>query len=97
MQQQQREKVAADLSSRAETRQAKLAAKLERAAAEQARRDGIVAELKGFVDDLWMERSVVNVAKSGFKGTQILRINGRPAKPEFGHCCKKSALQLVTI
>src|SRR5436309_7123101 len=57
LQQEQREKVAADLASRTDTREAQRAAQLERAAAEQARREGIVAELKTFVDSIWVERS----------------------------------------
>jgi hypothetical protein len=74
MQQGEREKVAGDLSSRSEARQAKIAANMERAAAEQARRDSIVAELKGFVDDLWIERPKLNKI-------QILRINGYNTQP----------------
>ncbi|HCP91257.1 MAG TPA: hypothetical protein DIT76_04305 [Spartobacteria bacterium] len=74
LQQEQREKVAGDLSTRSETREARRAANMERAAAEQARRDGIVAEVKAFVDDIWMDRSVLN-------DIRILRVNGRPTKP----------------
>src|SRR5437867_12114256 len=48
LQQEQREKVAADLASRTDTKEAQRAAQLEHAAAEQARREGIVAELKTF-------------------------------------------------
>jgi molecular chaperone GrpE (heat shock protein) len=55
LQQEQREKVATDLTSRADTREAKRAANLERAAAEQARREGITTEVKGFVDDIQVE------------------------------------------
>jgi multidrug efflux pump subunit AcrA (membrane-fusion protein) len=74
LQQEQREKVAADLASRRDTLEAKRAANLERAAAEQARREGITAELKAFIDELWIERSQLN-------NVRILRMNGYPAKP----------------
>lgn len=73
LQQQQREKVAADLASRTDTREAQRAANLERAAAEQARREGIVAELKTFIDSIWVERSQINE-------TITLRMNGQPVK-----------------
>src|SRR5437762_11625559 len=74
LQQEQREKVAADLASRTDTREAQRAANLEHAAAEQARREGIVGELKTFVDSTWVERSRINE-------TQILRMNGQSVKP----------------
>src|SRR5712692_7137737 len=46
----------------------------EQAAAEQARRDAVAAEVTAFVDDLWMQRSELN-------DIRILRANGRPIKP----------------
>jgi molecular chaperone GrpE (heat shock protein) len=55
LQQEQREKVAADLASRTDTRETRRVANLERAAAEQARREGITAELKAFIDALWIQ------------------------------------------
>jgi hypothetical protein len=74
LQQEQREKVAADLASRTDTREAQRAANLEHAAAEQARREGITAELKTFADSVWVERSQIN-------DTITLRMNGVPVKP----------------
>jgi hypothetical protein len=74
LQQEQREKVAADLASRAETKEAKRAANLERAASEQARREGITAELKTFVDDVLVDRTQMN-------DMRILRMNGQTVKP----------------
>jgi multidrug efflux pump subunit AcrA (membrane-fusion protein) len=74
LQQEQREKVAADLASRTDTREARRAANLEHAAAEQARREGITAELKTFIDSIWTERSQIN-------DVQTLRMNGQPVKP----------------
>ena len=74
LQQEQREKVAADLASRTDTREAQRAANLEHAAAEQARREGITAELKTFADSIWIERSQIN-------DTVTLRMNGVPVKP----------------
>jgi hypothetical protein len=74
LQQDQREKVAADLASRTDTREARRAANLEHAAAEQARREGITAELKTFVDTIWLERSQIN-------DVQTLRMNGQAVKP----------------
>jgi len=74
LQQEQREKVAADLASRTDTKEAQRAAQLEHAAAEQARREGIVAELKTFVDSIWVERSQLNE-------NITLRMNGQPVKP----------------
>jgi predicted outer membrane protein len=74
LQQEQREKVAADLASRTDTREAQRATNLEHAAAEQARREGITAELKTFADSVWVERSQIN-------DTMTLRMNGVPVKP----------------
>lgn len=73
LQQEQREKVAGDLASRTDTREAQRAAQLERAAAEQARREGIIGELKTFVDSIWVERSQINESVT-------LRMNGQPMK-----------------
>ena len=74
LQQEQREKVAADLASRTDTREAQRATNLEHAAAEQARREGITAELKTFADSVWVERSQMN-------DIITLRMNGVPVKP----------------
>jgi hypothetical protein len=74
LQQEQREKVAGDFSARRERQEALRAANMERAAAEQARRDGVAAEVTAFVDDLQIERGVLN-------DIRILRANGRPIKP----------------
>src|SRR4029077_16650649 len=73
LQQETREKVAADLATRSDTREARRLANLEHAAAEQARRDGITAELKDFVDSIWVERAQLNKV-------QYLRMNGYPVK-----------------
>src|SRR5258708_5596280 len=59
LEQEQREKVAKDLASRTDTREAARAAVLEQAAAEQARREGIIAELKDFIDGLLLVRSAM--------------------------------------
>jgi hypothetical protein len=74
LQQEQREKVAADLASRTDTREASRAANLERAAAEQARRQGITSELATFIDALWIQ-----VMQGG--ETEALRMNSQPVKP----------------
>jgi hypothetical protein len=75
LQQEQREKVAADLASRTDTREAARAANLERAAAEQARREGITSELATFVDTLWIEVMRGNQ-------TEALRMNGQPVRSD---------------
>lgn len=71
-QQEQREKVAADLAERKDTREAKRAANLERAAAEQARREGVTAELKVFVDDI----------EVGWANSKLY-MNHQPVKPGY--------------
>jgi len=76
LQQEAREKVAADLASRTDAREAKRAAILEQAAAEQARREGITAELKDFIDGLPLERSVMT-------GTVYLPLGGKYVQPGF--------------
>jgi hypothetical protein len=74
LQQEQREKVAADLASRTDMREASRAANLERAAAEQARRQGITSELATFIDAMWIQVMQGST-------TEALRMNGQPAKP----------------
>ena len=56
--QEQRERVAEDIASRTAAQEAARTANLKRAATEEARREGIVAELKGFIDRLDLERSL---------------------------------------
>ena len=74
LQQPQREKVAEDIAKRTDTREATRAANLERAAAEQARRDGIKSELAKFIDTLGIQIMRSNA-------TEALRINSQPVRP----------------
>ena len=74
LQQEQREKVAADLAARTDSRAARRETNLENAAAEQARREGITDEVKTFIDTVLVERSQLN-------DIQILRMNGQAVKP----------------
>jgi len=76
LQREAREKVAADLASRADAREAKRAAILEKAAEEQARREGITAELKDFIDGLPLERSVMS-------GEVYLPLGGKYVQPGY--------------
>ncbi len=60
MQQEEREKAAADIQLRTEQVQQKRMALMELAAAEQARREALATDVKTFVDDLDLSLSVVN-------------------------------------
>ena len=76
LQQEQREKVAADIASRTDAVEAKRAAILEQAAAEQARREGITAELKDFIDGLPLVRSLMT-------GEVYVPLGGKYVQPGF--------------
>jgi uncharacterized surface protein with fasciclin (FAS1) repeats len=73
IQQEQREKVAADILSRTEQRETQRAGNAERAAAEQARREAVTGEIKTFLDNLWTESSQLN-------DNVIVKFNGQTAK-----------------
>lgn len=74
LQQEAREKVARDLASRTATIDAKRAAVLEQAAAEQARRERITSELAKFIDT-----SGIMIMRSNTR--EELRIHGQPVTP----------------
>jgi len=71
-----REEIAADLSNRSESMEARRLANLELAATEMARRDAAAAEIKEFVDSI-----DIHLSKIDDKST--LRLNGELAKDDM--------------
>lgn len=71
-----REEIAADLSNRSETMEARRLANLELAATEMARREATAAEIKDFVDSI-----DIHLSKVDDKST--LRLNGELAKDDM--------------